>query len=379
MNRLLDDFKHSDRWLSLLTALALGYSFVLIGSMQRAGSYPYLRPQMIAAVTGLSASVLLACADYRLLLKKWKIAAIVGLLMAGAVFVFGIRVSGTDDTAWIALPWGLTVQPSELMKVCFILTFTQHLSYLSEKGKTDKPLWVLTLLLHAALPVGLIHLQGDDGTALIFCMIAVLMAAFGHIRARYFLLLGASAAAGLPVLWLFIMNDAQRSRLLALAFAGEASDYGWQQYQGKLSIAKGGLYGSGLFQGTRVAEGIVPEQENDFILTVAGEELGFIGCLALMALLLGIILRVLLAVRRAGCLQGELLCAGVFAVIASQTVMNIGMVLGLLPVIGVTLPLFSAGGSSVISTLLCIGLVQSVYTHRTATDVRMIRRTAVRL
>ena len=137
--------------------------------------------------------------------------------------------------------------------------------------------------------------------------------------------------------------------------------YGWQQYQGKLSVASGGLFGSGLFNGARVKNGIVPEQENDFIFTVAGEELGFIGCMLILALLMYIILRIIKNAKLAKDFNGRLICAGVFALIASQTIINLGMVLGFFPVIGVTLPLFSSGGSSLMSILICIGLVQSVY------------------
>ena len=116
--------------------------------------------------------------------------------------------------------------------------------------------------------------------------------------------------------------------------------------------------------GQRVAAGIVPEQENDFILTVAGEESGFLGCIAIMALLFTIMLLIILNSKNAFTNEGSLLCIGAFAVISAQTALNLGMALGILPVIGVTLPLFSAGGSSLISTLICIGLVQSVRIHR---------------
>ena len=163
------------------------------------------------------------------------------------------------------------------------------------------------------------------------------------------------------------MNDEHRNRILALfdIDGNAATDYGWQQFQGKMSIAGGGLSGSGLFHGQRVEYGIVPEQENDFIFTVAGEELGFIGCVALLAILLGIIIKVILNAKRCTDPRGKSVCAGVFAAIASQSIINLGMVLSFFPVIGITLPLFSSGGTSALSTLICIGLVQSVRYHET--------------
>ena len=161
------------------------------------------------------------------------------------------------------------------------------------------------------------------------------------------------------------MNDEHRNRFLALFdLDGNAmTNYGWQQYQSKVSIASGEIGGSGLYNGSRVAYSIVPEQENDFIMTVAGEELGFMGCIILMIILFGIIIKVLMNAANSTENEGKLLCIGVFASFASQTIINIGMVLGFFPVIGITLPLFSAGGTSVLATLICIGIVQSVRGH----------------
>lgn len=331
--------------------------------MQRSGEYSFLRSQLIAAAAGIITAVIISNADYEFFIKKWYFFAALAVMLALLVFIFGIRVSGTDDTAWIEIFGGYTVQPSEFIKVCLIITFARHLSYLHESDRIDKPIFVLSLLLHAAVPMAVIHIQGDDGTVLIFAVMIITMCFFGGVKLRFFAALGAAAAAMVPLIWSFFLNDEHRSRLLALIDPdGSAmTNYGWQQYQGKLSIASGGLFGSGLFNGARVKNGIVPEQENDFILTVAGEELGFVGCILVFALLLLIVLRILRCAKGAGSYEGRLICSGVFAVIASQTIINIGMVLGFFPVVGITLPMFSSGGSSVMSTLICIGLTQSVY------------------
>ncbi len=167
-------------------------------------------------------------------------------------------------------------------------------------------------------------------------------------------------------MWNYVLNDEHKNRMTALfdSNGNALSNYGWQQYQGKISVSSGGISGTGLGNGARVASGIVPEQENDFILTVAGEELGFIGCVLLLTILLLIIVKILLNAFSARDYAGRMLCIGVFATVAVQTVINVGMVLGLLPVIGITLPFFSSGGSSMMSILIGIGLVQSVYYHR---------------
>lgn len=361
---IADYFKKSDKALWLLTIIAIVYSLMLIASMQRSGEYNFLQTQIIAIATGLVSAIIISAADYKYIIKKWYFAAIISFILAGLVFVFGIQVAGTDDTAWIQIG-SLTIQPSEFIKICFIITFTKHLTYLEEKDMLKSFVGLITLVLHAMIPMIIIHMQGDDGTVLIFALIFLFMSFIAGVQLRYFAILGGILLVSVPLIWNLFMNDDQRNRLLALFdIDGNAmTTYGWQQYQGKVSISSGSLFGKGLFNGPRVEHGIVPEQENDFIFTVAGEELGFIGCIALMIILLLIMIRILINAKQTNDISGKLLCSGAFAIISSQTIINIGMVLGFFPVIGITLPLFSAGGTSALATLICLGLVQSVRTH----------------
>lgn len=365
MNKFTDFFRKTDVVLWLLTLSAAVCGLLLISSMQRSGSYNYVRPQLAAIIAGLAVAALISLADYRFIIKKWYLSAVFGIVLLMLVFFFGIRVSGTDDTAWIPLPGGYTFQPSEFIKICFIITFSKHLSFLSEKKLVQTFGGVVTLVLHALFPIVMIHFQGDDGTALIFAMMFLIMSFTAGVQLRYFAVLGGLVLAGIPLLWNFFLNDEHRNRFLALFdLDGNAmTNYGWQQYQGKVSIASGELGGSGLYNGSRVEYGIVPEQENDFILTVAGEELGFVGCLLIIVLLFGIMIKLLLNASAATENEGKFICSGVFASFASQTIINLGMVLGFFPVIGVTLPLISAGGTSVMATLIGVGLVQSVRGH----------------
>ena len=362
---VLDYFKKTDVFLWILTLIAVIYSMLLISSMQRSGDYNFLKTQLAAVVIGLTAAVIISVADYRYLVRKWYFAAFIAAILAALVFVFGIQVAGTDDTAWIQLPGGFTIQPSEFIKICFIITFTKHLSYLNEKNLLKSFAGVISLVIHALIPMVIIHFQGDDGTVLIFGMIFRIMAFTAGVQLRYFAIFGGLLLIGIPIIWNFFMNDEHRNRFLALfdIDGNSMTNYGWQQYQGKVSIASGGISGSGLYNGSRVEYGIVPEQENDFIFTVAGEELGFIGCILLLAILFLIIIKIILNAKNANDLQGKFICCGVFAMIASQSIINLGMVLGFFPVIGITLPLFSSGGTSALSTLICIGLVQSVKNH----------------
>lgn len=366
--RIVDEIKQyfskCDNWLWFFTVCTTVYSVLLISSMQRAGEYNFLRTQMLAIIIGYVGAVIISLIDYKIYLKYWWIFALAGIGLAGMVFIFGITVSGTDDTAWIRIG-SITVQPSEFMKICFIITFTKHLSFLKEKDKIKTLSGVLSLCIHFGIPMALIHIQGDDGAVLIFGFIALVMMFLAGVPGKYFGIFFGSLAVGLPLVWNFFLNNEHRNRILALFdLEGNAlTNYGWQQYQGKVSIASGKMLGSGLYKGTRTGFGIVPEQENDFIFTVAGEEFGFIGCVILLGILFMICLRIIINGRKNQDYKGGYICYGIFALIASQTIINIGMVLGMTPVIGITLPFFSAGGTSVLSMMLCIGLAQSVICH----------------
>ena len=380
MGKFIDNlktyFSRTDSILWIFTAIATVYSLLLISDMQRAGTYNYMFTQSIAIITGVIIAVVISLVNYNFFVKMWWVFALVGIGLSGLVFIFGVTVSGTDDTAWIKLPGGFTIQPSEFMKICFIITFTKHLTFLNEIDKLKTLPAVLSLLFHVGIPIVLIHLQGDDGTVLVFLMIALGMSFLAGVQTKYFAILGGSLAVGLPVLWSFFLNDEHRGRIMALFdLDGNAlTNYGWQQYQGKVSIASGQAFGSGLYNGRRVAFGIVPEQENDFIFTVAGEEFGFIGCIILLLILLFIIIRILINAKNAYDIKGSYICYGIFIMIASQTIINIGMVLGFIPVIGITLPFFSSGGTSVMTMMISIGLVQSVlYNQEEDMDKAQIR------
>ena len=369
--KITEYLRYTDKFLWLLVIGVNTLSLLLIASMQRAVEYNYLKTQIFALVIGTAGALIISFIDYKYIKKLWWAAAAAGLGLIAVVFLFGIRVEGTDDMAWINIG-GISLQPSEIVKICFIVTLSFHLSYLSQHNKIKSFLQICLLAIHAAVPILLIHFQGDDGSALIFALIFVIMTFASGVQIRYYLLSLLAIALCAPFIWSKVMNDDQKNRILVLFDLDENAKtvFGWQQYQGKLSIAAGGYTGEGLFNGTRVEYGIVPEQENDFIFTVAGEELGFIGCCLILLLFLLILLRIFYKSASARDEFGQNLCVGIFALILSQAVVNLGMVLGFLPVVGVTLPFFSAGGTSLMCLMLCIGIVQSVHIY--SNDDRLI-------
>ncbi len=364
-----DYILNSDKTIWLFTLSATIYSALLLSSVERAGG-SFVRTQIMAAVIGYVAAIIISMIDYEYIARYWYVLAGISLVLFAAVFLFGITVTGTDDTAWLRLPGGFTFQPSELVKICFVVTFSKHLDYLKKTGKLETFAAVITLLMHALVPVAIIHFQGDDGSALIFLFIALILMFVAGVQARYFVILITLIAIGIPVLWNVVMNDEHRNRILALFdLDGNAlTDYGYQQYQSKVSIASGGTTGYGIGNGYRTGIGYVPEQENDFIFSVAGEECGFFGTMLILVILLVLIIKVFINATKARDELGSYICYGMFALLASQTVINIAMVLGMLPVIGITLPFFSAGGSSAMCLYFGIGLVQSVHMHNKNVD-----------
>lgn len=365
-----DYFVNTDKLLWFIVVCCTVYSSLLLSSVERAGG-SFVKTQIMAAVIGILIAIIISVIDYEYIARYWWALALISVGLFIWVFLFGITISGTDDTAWIRLPGGLTFQPSELVKIFFIVTFAKHLDTLKSKDKLKTFPGVVSLLLHVGIPVLIIHIQGDDGSALIFMFIMLVMAVVAGVQGRYFIILGASLAIALPLLWNFFLNDEHRNRILALfdLDSNALTNYGYQQYQSKVSIASGELTGYGIGQGYRTGVGFVPEQENDFIFSVAGEELGFIGTMLILVLLLALIAKVFFVGIDARDNLGSFIAFGMFGLLASQTIINLGMVIGLLPVIGITLPFFSAGGTSSMCLYFGIGLVQSVYMHKQNNEV----------
>jgi rod shape determining protein RodA len=367
-SRIADFIRETDKLLAILCLAAS-----LFGTIAVLSSTHYLdtlRPfivQIIGTFAGLFAAVLISTFDFDSLIRRWYAFAVIGLIPVILTFFIGFAPQGTDDKAWLDL--GITTfQPSELLKICFIITFSAHLS--SIKKNINKPKYLFPALLHGAFPIILIHFQGDDGTALVFLIIMACMLFAAGLSWKYFVSALGMLIIASPLVYFFVMDDAQRSRVLSI-FDIEADIQGatYQQYRGRMALANGGLTGQGLFKGSLTQVGGVPEGQNDFIFVSIGEELGFIGCIAVILLLGAIGFRCLKIAHDCYKDAGKLICVGFFSIILAQMIINIGMCLAVLPVIGVTLPFFSAGGTSLLCTYFGVGLVLGVYKHRNSRTI----------
>lgn len=354
-------------WMLMLCCFSLSsFSTLLIYSLYKNGEIGRLNTVLVQpamALCGIVAAIVLSKIDYHMMARLWKWHSVLCYGLALLVFPFGIqRVDWVDDKAWLPIPFtSISFQPSELLKISFIITFAYHLSKV--KDQLNRPKQLLLLCIHGAIPCGLIHLQGDDGTVLVMAIIFASMLFVAGLSWKYIVPVLAMIPPAAVVLWNFFLDDDKKNRILAI-IRPELVDSAitWQQDRGLISIGNGGLWGNGIFMETGQFR-YVPEVYNDFIFTYIGETVGFIGCIAVLAALAFLCIRILHNALHALDDLGKFICVGVFAMMAIQIIINIGMCLGVLPVIGVTLPFLSAGGTSTGTLYLGIGVVLSVYMH----------------
>lgn len=354
--------RNTDKILLALCCIASAYSVVLLMGIVHSelASPRVVLVQSAAACMGIVVALIMSGIDYHTMANLWKIHVPITLGLVLLTFIMGLQRAGADDKAWLELPFGMTLQPAELLKVSFILTFSLHISKVRDNINEFKTL--AKLCIHGAIPVLLIHFQGDDGTALIFLIIFLFMMFAAGISWKYIIAALSAALIAAPIAWFKFMNNDQKLRIMAI-FNPELVDtqgIGYQQYNGKIAIGSGRIFGSGIFSGDHH---YVPEIHNDFMFSFIGEALGFVGCIATLVLLGAICFKILAITRHCNDSLGYFICVGVFAMISFQIIINVGMCLGVLPVIGLTLPFLSAGGSSVVTLYLGIGLALSVYFH----------------
>ncbi|MEO0056529.1 MAG: hypothetical protein RL436_374 [Actinomycetota bacterium] len=301
--------------------------------------------------------------DYRLLRAYTPIvwlAAVIGLII---VLIPGLGSEINGARAWISLPGGFQLQPAELAKIAIIVGMAMILADREQSDKDPTDLDVVKALAIAAVPVLLIVAQPDLGTVLIISAAVVAMIGASGAPARWVIGLLLAAIVGVfAAVQTGAVSSYQVARLQS--FVDPSADpqaTGYQLRQSRITIGSGGLLGKGLFEGPQTNGRFVPEQQTDFIFTVAGEELGFVGCSIILFLYTLFFIRAFAICRRSSDLFGRLVCIGVIAWFAFQTFENIGMTMGLMPMTGVPLPFLSYGGSSMFANLIGVGLLQNVH------------------
>ncbi|MBQ3054556.1 MAG: rod shape-determining protein RodA [Oscillospiraceae bacterium] len=358
LRALKEYFKQIDLFLLILSLIATGFGALLISSATKSyGAESYLKIQLFATLFGLILFFLLSLIDLESLCRGWKVLYVVNLLLIASLIFFGTGAEDTGNKSWIRFG-GIGIQPAELGKILFILTLSGHIYSLKDDITRFSSL--LLLCIHAILPIALIVVVSHDlGTALVYLAIFLILLFCSGIKLRWFVAGLTVFAAAAPFLWTLLRPDQQMRIKVVFNPELDPLGRGYHAIQSKIALGAGGLLGRGLGNGTQTQYGYLPAKQTDFIFAVAGEELGLIGCLVIMILLTAIIIRCFIIANRSGDSPSSLVCVGVAGMFLFQTVENIGMCLGLMPIIGLTLPFFSYGGSSVLTVFWAIALVSA--------------------
>jgi rod shape determining protein RodA len=316
--------------------------------------------QMIWFAVGLSCMIVCFLINYKVF-ERWAIPIYIGCnLLLAAVLWIGRYAGGSRR--WLSLG-PVSLQPSELIKIALILVLARYFSKVINAGGLTLRELVQPMLL-TAVPFGLIVVQPDLGTAGLLALIAVSITIFAKIERRSLAAIVALGAAVVPMVW-FVLKDYQKQRILTLLDPDrDPLGSGYHIIQSKIAIGSGMLSGKGFLHGTQNALSFLPEQHTDFIFSVLAEEWGFLGASAVIVCFLLLIVYGLTIAQRCRDPFGTILCVGITALIFWQVFINVGMVMGLLPIVGVPLPFVSYGGSSVVTTLIGIGLLLNVSMRR---------------
>lgn len=358
LNKHNDFKKNFDFLLFGLVVAASIFGIVMISSAAPS-PVKYTAVQAIAFLMGLGAIFVLMVLDYEhlasLAFYLYGISAVLLIL----VLIPGIGTYENGARSWFRFGSLIGIQPAELVKLAFIITFAKHLSEVDDL--IDRPRNVVLLLLHLGFLVGLILLQPDFGTAVVFVFIAISMLFAAKISWKYIACGVGAVGVAVPLAWFFVLKPYQKERIINLFNpANDPSGTGYQVTQSKIAIGSGKFFGTGLYNGGSQYNNFLPERHTDFIFSVVCEELGFLGGVIAILLLIAIVIRCLVIGMNSRNNLGMYICIGVAAMLSFHIIENVGMCIGIMPVTGIPLPFFSYGGSSMLTNMIAVGLVLNV-------------------
>jgi rod shape determining protein RodA len=333
-------------------------------SLLAAGQDPrtYLKKQLLWVVIGLILMFAVSFVDSRRL-RSWAPAAYAATLLGLVAVLSPLGSSINGAKAWISLPGGLQIEPSEFAKVALVLGVATVFSRV--RGTTPGLRSVLLALLAATPLIALVVIEPALGVAMILVVATATMIVLSGAKLR--IIAGLAAVVGAAVALaggMHLLKSYQLTRFTSFLHpAANLTGAGYNAAQAKIAVGSGGMFGEGLFHGQLVAGNFVPSQQTDFIFTVAGEELGFVGTITIVVLLAVVIVRAIRIAARADDLFGVLIASGVAIWFAFQSFVNIGMTIGIMPITGLPLPFVSYGGSAVFADMIAIGMLQSVRRH----------------
>ncbi len=359
-----DCIKSVDPILFICTVLLSLISIVTIfGAVDNFGQRKLIM-QIAMTVAGIIVTFIIANLDYHLIVDKlWLFMIGFAAIFLAITLVFGSTGENmeTANRSWLNIPFiNIMIQPSEFVKITMVCAFAKHISIVQERINRPKELG--SLALHAGLIVGLILISGDLGVALVYMAFLLIMLFVAGLSGWYFLGGVAAVVLAFPIIWEHLASY-QKERII-VGFDPELDPLGkgMQPLLSRQCIGNGGVFGIGLMNGGDYE--VLPASHTDFIFATVCEKFGILGGIIVIVLLLIMVIRILLLAKECGKDYGRLICVGVGAIIIVQTIENIGMCLAMLPVVGLTLPFLSCGGSSVLATYVLLSIVHSVRGHR---------------
>ena len=371
--RFMEAFRKGDLILLLLCVIATAFGCLMIASTTSAGSAGPLRYMLVqigASIAGILFYVIMSSVDTEFFSERRRSLVILNTVLLLMLIPFGQTVSG--NRSWLHFPFlPFNIQPAEICKITYILIMASVMT--SHQNNLSSPTSVGHMILHLGLLFGINYvISGDMGVSLIFVFIFVGMTFAGGVSLAWFLAAGAGIVVAAPIVWNLMPDNYMKTRIEVL-FNPELDPNGtgvlYQTVRALRSLTGGGLTGQGLFEGNRTqTNGALFAQHTDFIYSAIGEELGFVGCAAVLVLLCLIIGRCIWVGIRSQDTLRRLVCFGVASALIFQVIVNVGMNIGVMPVIGLTLPFISYGGSSIITLYAMVGLVSGVYAHPSATS-----------
>ncbi|MFA5802012.1 MAG: rod shape-determining protein RodA [Thermoleophilia bacterium] len=374
--------RHFDYALLAAVAGLVGYGMLIIYSATHSdpnlpSPFYYVKVQAMAAAMGTVLMTVLAFIDFRGLrnYRHHIFFAIIGLILI--VFIVGSEAKGSQR--WIDLGF-FNLQPSEVAKIGMIVVLAAFLEG-RQRGELEGQTTILTLL-YAAVPAFMVFIQPDFGTALVLAAVTMALLFVYGTRWLHFAIITSSVTAALflvievlPIIGIQILKPYQIDRLLVFLHPDrDPGGSGYHLLQSKIAIGSGMMTGKGLYEGTQTQLNFLPEHHTDFVFSVLGEELGFIGIALLMALYVLVIWRGLRIAIISESLFGSLIAGGVLSMLLFQVFVNIGMTIGIMPITGIPLPFVSYGGSSMVTNLLAIGLLESIHVRSRLMGDRRYRR-----
>lgn len=371
--RELKEFFHKGDMVLLTLCLATSaFGCLVIASATNAdkfgGSARYIFIQVAATIIGVMFFAITSSIDADLYSEHRRLIVMFDVCVLLLLVPFGTD-HNTGNKSWLDFAFlPFDIQPAEICKIFFILTIASVMA--SHQNRLSSFPSVIHMAFHVLLIVGLnMVISRDAGVSLIFVFIFIGMAFAGGIHIFWFLLGGGSLAAIAPIIWTKLMSQKQKNRILYLIFPEsidpQGTGVGWHTKQSLLSLTGGGMLGQGLFNGNRTQGGQLFAQHTDYVFSSIGEEMGFVGCMLVIVMLVAVIARCIWVGKQSQDYARRMICFGAAAALIFQVCSNIGMCIGITPVIGLTLPLISYGGSSIVTIYAMLGLVSGVYARPT--------------